>query len=233
MQIGSVSSFLPFIRSGKLRALCVNSEHRFALLPDLPTAAEAGLPDFVLADWHGLFAPRGTPPAVVARRNRAIVDAVEEVFCELGKANVTNVPRLRVPLNEGTLRITAAVLHDSGYYGIKISSTTVFGRNAGRLFCLYRESDGGLCALLQVFGLGALRTGAASAVATRRLARHDARVLGIIGTGRQAARQNRNRCLAVTSSVGSASARKSQRGSILTCARCRRRKRQSKLATSP
>lgn len=111
------------------------------------------------------------------------------MFCALGKANVTNVPRQRVPLNEGTLCITAAVLHDSGYYGIKVSSTTVFGRNAGRLFCLYRESDGELCALLQVFGLGALRTGAASAVATRRLARQDARVLGIIGTGRQAATQ--------------------------------------------
>lgn len=73
MQIGSVSSFLPFIRSGKLRALCVNSEHRIALLPDLPTAAEAGLPDFVLPDWYGLFASRGTPRAIVARLNRAIV----------------------------------------------------------------------------------------------------------------------------------------------------------------
>jgi tripartite-type tricarboxylate transporter receptor subunit TctC len=72
MQIGAVSTFLPFIRSGKLRALCVNSEHRIALLPDLPTAAEAGLPDFVLPDWYGLFAPRGTPTAIVARLNRAV-----------------------------------------------------------------------------------------------------------------------------------------------------------------
>lgn len=117
------------------------------------------------------------------------IDAVEEVFFNLGKGNVTNVPRVRVPLNEGILRITAAVLNYSGYYGIKVSSTTVFGRNAGRLFCLYREKGGELCALLQVFGLGALRTGAASGVATRHMARQDARVLGIIGTGRQAATQ--------------------------------------------
>jgi ornithine cyclodeaminase/alanine dehydrogenase-like protein (mu-crystallin family) len=117
------------------------------------------------------------------------IDAVEEVFCKLGEGKATNVPRVRAPLNEGTLRITAAVLHYSGYYGIKVSSTTVFGRNAGRLFCLYREKGGELCAVLQVFGLGALRTGAASAVATRHLARQDACVLGIIGTGRQAVTQ--------------------------------------------
>jgi alanine dehydrogenase len=117
------------------------------------------------------------------------LEAVEEVFGELGKANVVNVPRVRAPLNEGILRITAAVLNYRGYYGIKVSSTSVFGRNAGRLFCLYREEGGELCAIMQVFGLGALRTGAASGVATRYMARQDAHVLGVIGTGRQAKTQ--------------------------------------------
>lgn len=115
--------------------------------------------------------------------------AVEEVFGELGKGNVTNVPRVRAPLNDGVLRITAAVLNYRGYYGIKVSSTSVFGRNAGRLFCLYREAGGELAAIMQVFGLGALRTGAASGIATRHMARQDARVLGVIGTGRQARTQ--------------------------------------------
>jgi alanine dehydrogenase len=117
------------------------------------------------------------------------LEAVEEVFGELGKTNVVNVPRVRAPLNNGILRITAAVLNYRGYYGIKVSSTSVFGRNAGRLFCLYREEGGELCAIMQVFGLGALRTGAASGVATRYMARQDAHVLGVIGTGRQARTQ--------------------------------------------
>ncbi len=117
------------------------------------------------------------------------LEATEEVFREAGMGNATNVPRVRVPLNDGTLRITAAVLNYRGYYGVKVSSTTVFGHNAGRVFCLYKEEGGELCAIVQVFAMGALRTGAASGVATRYLSREDARVLGVIGSGRQARTQ--------------------------------------------
>src|SRR5690348_6668890 len=117
------------------------------------------------------------------------LDATEEVFREFGKGHVTNVPRIRVPLNQGTLRVTAAVLNYRGYYGIKVSSTTVFGHNAGRVFCLYKEERGELCAIVQVFAMGALRTGAASGVATRYLANEDASTLGVIGSGRQAKTQ--------------------------------------------
>jgi len=117
------------------------------------------------------------------------LEATEEVFREAGKGNVTNVPRVRVPLNEGTLRITAAVLNYRGYYGVKVSSTTVFGHNAGRVFCLYKEKGGQLCAIVQVFALGALRTGAASGVATHYLSNPGSSVLGVIGSGRQAQTQ--------------------------------------------
>lgn len=117
------------------------------------------------------------------------LDAVEEVFREFGGGAATNVPRVRVPLTDGTLRITAAVLAYRGYYGVKVSSTTVFGSSAGRVFCLYREETGELCAIVQVFGMGALRTGAASGVATKFLANQDASVLGVIGSGRQAGTQ--------------------------------------------
>lgn len=117
--------------------------------------------------------------------------AVEEVFRAQGtsEANVTNVPRVRVPVRGGIVRITAAVLSYRGYYGVKISSTAVFGRDAGRMFCLYRESDGALVAIVQVFAMGALRTGAASGVATKYLANEDAAVLGVLGSGRQARTQ--------------------------------------------
>lgn len=117
------------------------------------------------------------------------LEVTEEVFFNLGKGTVTNLPRIRIPLNEGTLRITAAVLNYCGYYGVKVSSTTIFGHNAGRVFCLYREEGGELCAMVQVFAMGALRTGAASGVATKYLANKNVRTLGVLGSGRQAKTQ--------------------------------------------
>lgn len=117
------------------------------------------------------------------------LEVVEEVFGELGRGRVTNVPRVRAPLGDGTLRITAAVLDYCGWYGVKVSSTTVFESGAGRVFSLYRAATGELAAIVQVFAMGALRTGAASGVATKYLARPDADRLGVIGTGRQARTQ--------------------------------------------
>lgn len=117
------------------------------------------------------------------------LEAVEEVFREQGNGNVLNVPRVRVPVQGGIVRITAAVLSYRGFYGVKVSSTAVFGRNAGRMFCLYREATGELCAIVQVFAMGALRTGAASGVATKHLANQGASILGVLGSGRQARTQ--------------------------------------------
>jgi alanine dehydrogenase len=117
------------------------------------------------------------------------LSAVEEVFGEVGRGTVTNVPRIRAPLGEGTLRITAAVLNYRGYYGVKVSSTTIFESSAGRVFSLYKADTGELAAIVQVFAMGALRTGAASGVATKYMARDDATRLGVIGTGRQARTQ--------------------------------------------
>jgi alanine dehydrogenase len=115
--------------------------------------------------------------------------AVEEVFREQGRGQVINVPRVRVPVQGGTLRITAAVLSYRGYYGVKIASTAVFGRDAGRMFCLYREATAELAAIVQVFAMGAMRTGAASGIATKYLANDDAAILGVLGSGRQARTQ--------------------------------------------
>ena len=117
------------------------------------------------------------------------LEAVEEVFAEVGRGNVTNVPRVRAPLGDGTLRITAAVLNSIGYYGVKVSSTTIFESSAGRVFSLYKAETGALAAIVQVFAMGALRTGAASGVATKYMARADAQCLAVIGTGRQARTQ--------------------------------------------
>jgi len=57
----------PFIQSGKVRALAVTSAKRVATLPDVPTMAEAGVPGYEVVSWQAMFAPAGTPPAIVQR----------------------------------------------------------------------------------------------------------------------------------------------------------------------
>src|ERR1700704_1227387 len=74
--VASVPALLSHIRSGELRALCVNADHRLALLPDVPTAAEAGLPGYQTYNWHALFAPLGTPEPIVKRLNEALTKAL-------------------------------------------------------------------------------------------------------------------------------------------------------------
>ncbi len=68
---------LPFIRDGQLRALAVTDAHRLPDLPDVPTAAEAGVPSYEVSSWYGLFLPRDTPEPIAAKIesvNRALLD---------------------------------------------------------------------------------------------------------------------------------------------------------------
>ena len=64
----------PHVRSGRLRALAVSSASRLPAFPDIPTAEEAGLPGYQITTWYGVFAPAGTPAAIV---NRLHADAVK------------------------------------------------------------------------------------------------------------------------------------------------------------
>ena len=66
------------IRAGRLRAYALTGPARLATLPDLPTAAEAGLPQLLLVVWHGLYAPAATPAATVARLSAALQAAVTD-----------------------------------------------------------------------------------------------------------------------------------------------------------
>lgn len=79
--IVSVASILPLIRQGKVRPLAVLSEKRVAALPDVPTAKEAGIDDFQVSIWYGMFAPAGTPREIIARLN-------QEVFRALGSKDM-------------------------------------------------------------------------------------------------------------------------------------------------
>ncbi|MDW8397545.1 MAG: tripartite tricarboxylate transporter substrate binding protein BugD [Acetobacteraceae bacterium] len=66
------------IRAGTIRAYAATTPARVASLPDLPTAAEAGLPGFEVSVWHGLYAPRGTPAPVIERLSRALQVALRD-----------------------------------------------------------------------------------------------------------------------------------------------------------
>jgi tripartite-type tricarboxylate transporter receptor subunit TctC len=62
----------PFVVAGKLRILAVAGPRRLPYLPDVPTAAEAGLPGWDMETWYGLFGPKGTPQSIVNQLNRSV-----------------------------------------------------------------------------------------------------------------------------------------------------------------
>lgn len=78
MMFGQVPSALPHIKTGRMRAIAVGSPQRLALLPNVPTVSESGLPGYDGDTWYGFLAPAGTPPAIVAKLRETIVLALAE-----------------------------------------------------------------------------------------------------------------------------------------------------------
>jgi tripartite-type tricarboxylate transporter receptor subunit TctC len=88
---------MPNIGSGRLRALAVSTARRSKMLPQLPTIAEAGVPGYDAHTWYGFVVPGKTPPAIVARLNREIVQAlnrpeVAETLLKVGLEVWTSTP---------------------------------------------------------------------------------------------------------------------------------------------
>jgi tripartite-type tricarboxylate transporter receptor subunit TctC len=71
-------SVLPLIRAGRLKALAITWRNRSPLAPDIPGMAEAGLPDYDMSFWYGMFAPAGTPPAVIKKLFEANAAALRD-----------------------------------------------------------------------------------------------------------------------------------------------------------
>jgi tripartite-type tricarboxylate transporter receptor subunit TctC len=78
LMIDPASNTLPQVRAGRIKAYAVTERRRLTAAPEIPTVDEAGLPGFHILNWQGFFAPKGTPPAAVARLNAAIVDALAD-----------------------------------------------------------------------------------------------------------------------------------------------------------
>ncbi len=74
--MGAVLTAVPHVREGRLRALAVTGAKRIQSLPELRTLEESGLPGFVVTTWQGVFAPAGTPAAVLARVHAELVKAI-------------------------------------------------------------------------------------------------------------------------------------------------------------
>jgi tripartite-type tricarboxylate transporter receptor subunit TctC len=66
------------VQAGKLKALAIAGKSRHPMMPTVPTTAEAGVPGFELEAWVGLFAPAGTPPAVVAKLSDAVKKSITQ-----------------------------------------------------------------------------------------------------------------------------------------------------------
>ncbi len=93
----NLPSTMGHIRSGKLRAIAVTTPKRWPGAPEIPTIAESGVPGYEVSAWFGLFAPAGTPPAVVDALYRAVGAAlkqpdVEKQLFDLGAEPVGNTP---------------------------------------------------------------------------------------------------------------------------------------------
>jgi tripartite-type tricarboxylate transporter receptor subunit TctC len=79
------------IKSGKVKVYAVTTKDRVASLPDVPTANEAGLPNFEIGVWHGIYAPKGTPKAAIDKLSQALKvalkdETVKKRFADLGTA---------------------------------------------------------------------------------------------------------------------------------------------------
>src|SRR6185295_1861048 len=69
---------LPLVRAGQIRAYAVTARNRLTVAPDVPTVDEAGMPGFHMSLWNAIWAPKATPPAVIATLNAAVVDTLAD-----------------------------------------------------------------------------------------------------------------------------------------------------------
>ena len=103
MVFATAETAIPQVKANKIRALGVTTAKRSALVPDLPTIAEAGLPGYEANNWYGLVAPAKTPAAIVERLNREVV-------------KVLNMPNVKEQLFRSGLDASPSTPKEFGTY---------------------------------------------------------------------------------------------------------------------
>jgi tripartite-type tricarboxylate transporter receptor subunit TctC len=110
-----MASAIELHKGGRARILAVSAEQRSALLPDIPTFIESGVPDFISDTWNAISAPPKTPPAIVAKLNAAIVEVLKmpDVQERLKKINTapqqTTLSQAAKVVKDDTARWTAVI----------------------------------------------------------------------------------------------------------------------------
>ena len=118
VMFSALAPVLPAVQSGKVKALGVASEARSRLLPDVPTIAESTLPGFSFGTWTGLYAPKGTPSAMVGRLNAEVAKAlndpaVRERYAAVGATAQPTTPAALADLTRRTRDKMAAVIRQA------------------------------------------------------------------------------------------------------------------------
>ena len=119
LMFDSIVSVMPHIRSGKVKALAISSQKRSALLPELPTMTEAGVPGYVSDTYFGVFAPAGTPHDIIQRLNAELVKIVhgadtKERLMKLGAEPVGSTPEKLAEMVKTENVKWAKVIKDAG-----------------------------------------------------------------------------------------------------------------------
>ncbi len=119
IEFGTASSFLPYIQSGRLKALAVTSQRRAAVLPEVPTVAESGLQGFEALQWFGVFAPAGTRAEIVSRLHTEIAkilrhSEMRERLSKLASEVLANSPEEFAAFQKAEIVKWAKVVKDSG-----------------------------------------------------------------------------------------------------------------------
>ncbi|NDY93204.1 tripartite tricarboxylate transporter substrate binding protein [Ideonella sp. TBM-1] len=100
--VDSIAAGGPFLQSGRVKALAVSGAKRLARLPDVPTFAEAGLPDYQLVHWVGLSAPAKTPAPILDKLHREVLRALaaDDVKARLAEIGAEPAPQPRAQFDQ-------------------------------------------------------------------------------------------------------------------------------------
>jgi tripartite-type tricarboxylate transporter receptor subunit TctC len=115
----SVASAATYVKSGRLRALATLAPARSPLMPEIPTAAQAGYPELEAVLWYGMLAPAGTPPAVISRLNQAFTKIAaspeaRERFASVGTDPMSSTPEQFAEFLKKETARWGKVVRDSG-----------------------------------------------------------------------------------------------------------------------
>src|ERR1700730_9016561 len=110
---------LPHIKAGRLRGIAMGSPQRAPMAAEVPTTAEAGMPDLRVDNWYGMVAPAGTPPAIVATLNRIATEAmrdpaVKDKLASQGAELIGDTPEHFRGFIDAEIRKWAGVIKDAG-----------------------------------------------------------------------------------------------------------------------